>query len=589
MENSSLVTILQQRASSQPHHRACTFLLDGEQTEAHLTYGQLDGRARAIAGWLQQYELQGQRALLLYPPGLDYIAAFFGCLYAGVVAVPAYPPDPARIERTLPRLRALIDNARPALVMTTTPLVPLGALLNTDALSPQSAQWLGTDAIPDSLALQWRDPAANPGTLAFLQYTSGSTSAPKGVMITHGNLMHNSEAIAHICKHTSHSCVVSWLPPYHDMGLIGTILHPIMSGVPVVLMSPLDFLQRPLRWLQALTHYQATASAGPNFAYDLCVRKSTPEQRALLDLRSWTVAFNGAEPIRAETLDRFATAFAPYGFRREAFVPCYGLAEATLIVSGSATQSAPTVLPLQSAALTRRQVQPAECHGPETQILVGCGPIVGRQCVEIVNPETNLPCDSYEIGEIWITGSSVARGYWNQPEETAAAFQAHLAETGAGPFLRTGDLGFVADGELFVTGRCKDLIVVDGRNHYPQDIELTVEQCHPALRPGCCAAFALQSDGPERLVIAVEVERQRRQAGPDEAFAPNAARSDAIAPEPQEIVTAIRHAIAQMHDLRVGDVALLKAGTIPKTSSGKIQRHACCRGFLAGTLERLEA
>jgi acyl-CoA synthetase (AMP-forming)/AMP-acid ligase II len=395
--------------------------------------------------------------------------------------------------------------------------------------------------------------------------------------------------IERACEHTPDSRVVSWLPPYHDMGLIGTIIHPIHSGIPVVLMSPLDFLQRPLRWLQAITRYQATTSGGPNFAYDLCVRKITPEQCATLDLSSWSVAFNGAEPVRAETLDRFTATFAPCGFRRKAFFPCYGLAEATLIVSGASKAFAPVVQPVQSAALSHGRALMAESREPGTQTLVGCGRILGDQRVMIVNPHTSEACGPGEVGEIWVSGPSVASGYWNRPEETAATFQARPAWARDGGYLRTGDLGFIAYGELFVAGRRKDLIIVEGRNHYPQDIELTVEQCHPALRPGCCAAFAVNGTGPERLVVAVEVDRRYRPQQPAPQATQNNVPSITTSMESQDIVKVIRQAVGQAHDVRVDSVALLKSGSIPKTSSGKIQRHACYTGFLAGTLERWEA
>jgi acyl-CoA synthetase (AMP-forming)/AMP-acid ligase II len=589
IEHASLVALLRMRASCQAYQRACTFLVDGEREEIHLTYGELDARARAIAAWLQQRGLAGQRALLLYPPGLDYIAAFFGCLYAGVIAVPAYPPDLARIDRTLPRLRAIVEDAQVAVAMTTEAFAALAGMLFAKDPRRQTLQWLATDTLSNAHAAEWQDPGVSKATLAFLQYTSGSTSAPKGVMVTHGNLLHNSSLIYHACDHSPASRAVSWLPPYHDMGLIGTIIHPIHSGFPVVLMSPLDFLQRPLRWLQAISRYQATTSGGPNFAYDLCVRKTTPEQRATLDLSSWSVAFNGAEPVRAETLDRFTAAFAPCGFRRQAFFPCYGLAEATLIVSGASKTFAPVVQPVQSAALAHGRALMAESREPGTQTLVGCGRMLGDQRVMIVNPDTSVPCGPGEVGEIWVSGPSVANGYWNRPEETAATFQAHLAWTRDGRYLRTGDLGFIAYGELFVTGRRKDLIIVEGRNHYPQDIELTVEQCHPALRPGCCAAFSVNSTGPERLVVTVEVDRRYRPQQPTEQVAQSGMRCDAISLGSQEITKLIRQAVVQAHDVRVDSVALLKSGSIPKTSSGKIQRHACHTGFLAGTLEQWEA
>lgn len=589
VDYASLVDLLRTRAVCQPDRIACTFLVDGEHEEISLTYGSLDERARAIAARLQQLELAGQRALLLYPPGLDYIAAFFGCVYAGVVAVPAYPPDLARLDRTLPRLRAIMEDAQPAVALTTSLFVGMAGMLSRQTAQRTALQWLATDTITGSLANEWQDPVASSTTLAFLQYTSGSTSTPKGVMVTHGNLLHNSRLIYQSFGHTSDSCAVIWLPPYHDMGLIGGILQPIYGGFPVILMSPLDFLQRPVRWLQAISRYRATTSGGPNFAYDLCARKVTNEQRATLDLSSWSVAFNGAEPIHAETLDRFVTAFAPCGFRRSAFFPCYGLAEATLIISGASKTALPVIQAVQVNALVQGRAVLADSGEPGAQLMVGCGMVLGQQRVVLVDPETSIPCCPGEVGEIWVSGPSVAAGYWNRPDETEATFGAYLAPIRHGPYLRTGDLGFVAHGELFVAGRRKDLIIIDGRNHYPQDIELTVEHSHPALRPGCCAAFAIDNSGTERVVVAVEVDRRYRPVQqPDQAARANN-RDSCLPLNSQEVIKVIRQAVAQSYDVRIDSVALLKSGSIPKTSSGKIQRHACRAGFLAGTLDRWEA
>jgi acyl-CoA synthetase (AMP-forming)/AMP-acid ligase II len=417
----------------------------------------------------------------------------------------------------------------------------------------------------------------NPATLAFLQYTSGSTAEPKGVMLSHGNLMHNLDMTYHAFGIGPDSRVVIWLPPYHDMGLIGGILQPLYAGTPVILMSPLDFLQRPLRWLQAIARYQAAVSGGPNFAYDLCVRKSTPEQRAALDLSHWQKAFNGAEPIRAGTLTRFATAFAGSGFRPEAFYPCYGLAEATLIVSGGGKAKTPAVTTVQAAALAENHVVPVAAEAEDSLTFVSCGPALGRQEIAIVHPVALSRCPAGQVGEIWLSGPSVAQGYWQRPQDTARTFLAYTADTGEGPFLRTGDLGFLQGGELFVTGRLKDLIIIDGLNHYPQDIEVTVEQSHPLLRPGCSAAFAVNSNGREGVVVVVEVARPKQVAMLQE--------SSAAGFTPDEIVKSVRRAVAQQHDLRLSEVVLLKAGTVPKTSSGKIQRHACRAGFLSGALE----
>ncbi|MBA3240912.1 MAG: AMP-binding protein, partial [Acidobacteria bacterium] len=326
----SLVELLRLRASSHGARTAYTYLLDGEVEESSLTYGELDRKARAIAAALQSSCAPGERALLLYPAGLDYVAALFGCLYARVIAVPAYPPRPARAHRNMPRLMSVINDARPAVALSAS--ASLGAMKRRfdDQPGLLPLRWIATDEIGDDSAEGWREPEVSGDDLAFLQYTSGSTSTPKGVMLSHRNLLHNEQLIRHCFQQTEESVIVGWLPLYHDMGLIGNVLQPLYVGARCVLMSPTAFLLNPSRWLRAITRYSATTSGGPNFAYDLCVRKISPEQRARLDLSSWSTAFNGAEPVRHDTMERFAAAFGPCGFRRESFSPCYGLAEATL-------------------------------------------------------------------------------------------------------------------------------------------------------------------------------------------------------------------------------------------------------------------
>ena len=390
-------------------------------------------------------------------------------------------------------------------------------------------------------------------------------------MLTHGNLLHNSALIQHGFENTPETRGVMWLPFYHDAGLIGGLVEPLCSGFTVLLMSPVTVLQRPFRWLQAISRTRGTTSGGPNFIYDLCVSKITPEQRATLDLSSWNLAFNCAEPVRYETMERFAAAFASCGFRMEAFYPCYGLAEATLIASGGLKAALPVVLNVQSAALELNHVVVASREEEGTQTIVGCGQTLKDQEILIVHPETLTRCPPDEVGEIWVSGRSVAQGYWKRPEDTEDTFRAYLRDTEKGPFLRTGDLGFLRDGELFISGRLKDLIIIDGYNHYPQDIELTVERSHSSLRAGCCAAFSVDVDGKERLVIVAEVER-RYHGKRDQLL------------DVEAVVQSIKRAVAQHHELGVYAVQLLKPGTIPKTTSGKIQRRACRTNFLAGIL-----
>jgi amino acid adenylation domain-containing protein len=560
----TLAALLQWRAQQQPDQRGYTFLGAGTEVE-HLSYAQLDQRARGIAAALQRLDAAGQRVLLLYPPGLDYLAAFFGCLYAGAIAVPAYPPHNARRDRSLGRLRAIVQDAQPLVALTTSAILPTGETLAAQDQTFGALHWLASDSLPLDASADWQALPLRSGTLAFLQYTSGSTAAPKGVMLTHANLLHNSRLIRDCFGHSTASRGVIWLPPYHDMGLIGGVIQPLFVGFPVTLMSPVTFLQRPIRWLQAISETRATTSGGPNFAYDLCTRKITPEQRATLDLSNWTVAFNGAEPIRADTLERFAAAFAPCGFRREAFYPCYGLAEATLLVAGGQLDTPPIVRAYDEAALSHNQALTTDQQSGRR--LVSSGRNVPEQQILVVDPETAAPCPTTRIGEIWVAGPSVAQGYWNRPDDET--FQAQLASRPETRFLRTGDLGFFDGEELFITGRLKDLIILRGRNHYPQDIELTVERCHPALRPGSGAAFTIEVDGEERLVIVQEVERQQRRV--DVAL----------------VAAAIRRAVAEEHELQVYAVMLLTPGGLPKTSSGKVQRRACREALLAGKLNLL--
>lgn len=561
---STLVELLRHRARHQPNDTAFVFLVDGEREEASLTYAELDRRARALAAWLGERDLQAHRALLLYPPGLEFIVGFFGCLYAGVVAVPAYPP---RMNRSLDRIQAIAADAEAAVALTTQAVLDRVTPLLEHAADLKNLTWLATDGVPADYERHWREPAIGGETLAFLQYTSGSTGTPKGVMLSHSNLLHNCALIAYAFEHTRSGIGVFWLPSYHDMGLVGGVLQPLWVGRPNVLMSPMAFLQRPVRWLQAITKYRGTTSGGPNFAYDLCVRKITAEQRARLDLSSWQVAFNGAEPVRSETLDRFVEVFGPCGFRREAFYPCYGLAEATLIVSGGYKAAPPVVRAFDTRALENGLVLPVAEHQRGGRRLVGNGQCLPDQKIVIVDPETHTRCPDGEIGEVWVSGPSVALGYWKRREETEHTFRATLRDTGTGPFLRTGDLGFFYEDELFIAGRIKDLIIIRGLNHYPQDIELTVEKSHPALRPGCGAAFTVENEqGETRLVIVYEVERQQTGNLPP-------------------VFEAIHKAVARHHELLVDEIVLVKMNTVPKTSSGKIQRHACRNAYLDGSLD----
>ncbi|GAB3979314.1 hypothetical protein GCM10027615_55460 [Plantactinospora veratri] len=548
---STLADVLRWRSEEQPERLAFAFLGDEPDTEVRWDYRTLDSRARAVAAALRDRCVPGDRALLLHPPGPEYVAALFGCWYAGIVAVPAYPP---RAGTRTERLVAIADDARPAVALTTAAL--------GDAVSDS---WNGATIATDTLT----DPAGGPAsglaggaTAALLQYTSGSTATPKGVLLSHDNLTANSTHIRRSFASGPESHAVVWLPPYHDMGLIGGLLQPVWAGFPVTLMAPTAFLRQPLRWLRAISDTRADCSGGPNFGYEMALRRIRPEQLAELDLRAWRVAFSGAEPVRADTLRRFAEYFAPCGFRADAFYPCYGLAEATLLVTGAPAGRPPVSARFDRDALAEGRAVPSAA-GPE---LVGCGRSMPGQSVRVVEPQTAEVLPDGKVGEIWVSGPSVAQGYWDRPAETAHTFAARLAgETGERSWLRTGDLGFLHDGELFVTGRLKDLVILRGRNHYPQDIEATAQRADPVLRPDCGAAFGVPVDGEERLVVIQEVERGRTV---DHAA----------------LTAAIRTRVAAEHDVVPYAVLLARPATIPRTTSGKVRRQRCRELYLAGEL-----
>jgi acyl-CoA synthetase (AMP-forming)/AMP-acid ligase II len=576
---SSLVELLRLRAEQQPEQQAFTFLVDGDTDALSVTYGELDRRARAIAAFLQRDGLAGERALLLYPSGLSFVSAFYGALYAGVTVVTAPLPIPSRMGRTLPRLEAVARDARPRVALTTSEaMVEIEKTFSASA-EMRSLRWLVTDTIPDDASKEWRELEINLQTLAFLQYTSGSTASPKGVMVSHANILHNSECIRLTWQYTSQSVSVMWVPHIHDHGLMDGVIQPVYTGFRCVLMPNFSIMTQPVRWLRAISRYRATHSGGPNFTYDLCVRKISLEQLAELDLSSWITAVNAAEPIRKETLLRFTDTFGPCGFRRQTFFPAYGLAESTLVVSG---RHEPVYCTVAKDALARNRVQEVSSETDNAVTIVGCGRPMPGTTVAIVNPDLMTRCQPEEVGEVWVSSPSVAGGYWNRPDETDAVFKGFIRDTGEGPFLRTGDLGFLKDGEVFIRGRLKDLIIIRGNNHYPQDIEYTVEKSHASLRAGCSAAFSLEEGGEERVVVVVEVA-----AGPR--------AGDVSAPQPEDgaidaktIFKAIRQRVAEEHDLGVYAVKLLKPGTIPKTSSGKIQRNACRIAFLTQSLETVE-
>ena len=564
----SLVGLLRDRAAEHGHRLAFRFVRDQDGDDESVTYGALDERAMAVAAELQRHAAPGQRALLLFPPGLDFIAGFFGCLYAGVVAVPVAVPGRNRVTSFID---AIVDAANPALILSTAELHQQAAASYAHAAGLLQRPWIAVDQVPGDRCRAWRDPQLDGRQTAFLQYTSGSTSSPKGVILSHENLLANAALIQQAFGNTPDSSAVFWLPLHHDMGLIGGVVQPIYCGGSCTLLAPAAFLQRPALWLETISQTGATVSGGPDFAYDLCVRKISPAERSKLDLSRWQVAFTGAERIRAQTLDRFADAFAASGFRREAFFPCYGLAEATLMVSGGPRGHLPSVVLMEAEALGRNRVQEASPDDPTARSVVGCGQCLAGQRVAVVDPNTLDLRGDLEIGEIWVQGPSVARGYHDRPDATNAAFAARTSTAADRPWLRTGDLGFLRHDQLFVTGRLKDLIIIRGRNLYPEDIEHSADRAHQGLRAGYCAAFSVDMGDRDQLVVVQEVEPRCRDL------------------DVQAAMQAIRRAIAAQHELEIYAIVLVKAGTIPKTSSGKTRRAACRELFQSGKLEPLAA
>jgi phthiocerol/phenolphthiocerol synthesis type-I polyketide synthase C len=559
---SNLNELLRARVAEHGPRILLRYLSDGDTEDSRLTYGELGARAGAVAAALAARSAAGERALLFYPAGAEFSVAFWGCLNAGAIAVPV---SPARLQRQLPRLLAIAADSEAKFVLTTAKLQRQAGDLFKRAPALKNLEWIVTDDLSPAPLGAESDSGATVETLAFLQYTSGSTAAPRGVMVTHGNLLHNLACLRDVFQFSADSVGVTWLPHFHDMGLIGGLLQPLYAGGEMIVMPPSSFLQNPLRWLTVVSRYRATTMVAPNFAYELCVRKISASNRASLDLSSVNVALCGAEPVRASTLAEFADAFGPCGFREEAFRPAYGLAEATLIVSGRSDGGTAVQETVAGADLQRGEIRRTETDAPGNRILVGCGGIAPGMRVTIVDSETCEPSPPNRVGEIWACGPSVAGGYWRKAEETRQMFGAQLA-SGEGPYLRTGDLGFLDRGRLFITGRLKDLIIIRGSNHYPQDLEYTVERSHRALRPSSSAAFSVDTDGAERLIVVQEVN--------DRASAPG-----------EDVAAAIRRALAESHEVSPDAIVLIAARTIPRTSSGKIQRYACREAFLTGKLD----
>ncbi len=562
-QHNNLVSISRQYLQETTDIEPFTFIdFSGDQpTSNPLSYVEFDRRARQVAALLQTRGKPGQRVMLLYPAGLDYLCAFYGCLYASMIAVPTYPPLNPRLRD---RLTAIAEDCSATIALTTTAILKDQGQKSAMPSPLAKLHWLATDERLDGFEFAWNEPKIEREDIAFLQYTSGSTGRPKGVIVTHGNLLHNLYAIALHLQYQAGDHHLTWLPPYHDMGLIGSIMGSFAAGIPLSFMKPEAFLRRPERWLQEISSRRCTISGAPNFAYELCLKKITEQQKANLDLSSWTLAFSGAEPVKQDTLERFAQRFSDCGFDPRAFYPCYGMAETTLFVTGVDRGQHPTVLIADKQIYaTQNRAEPVPCGLPESDNavpVISCGGVAEGMSVEIVDPDTGLVLPEQSIGEIWVKGPSVTAGYWNREPETQATFQA----TSLGlddHYLRTGDLGFKHNNEIYICGRLKDLIIIRGVNHYPQDIEATVSDCHEAIKPGCGIAFSVDKEGEEKLVFVQEVGRRNQG-------------------QVAEIFAAIRTAIADQHDLQPYEIVLIEKGCIPKTTSGKLSRHPCRQQYL---------
>jgi acyl-CoA synthetase (AMP-forming)/AMP-acid ligase II len=569
----TLVDMCRDRSAADPGRRIFVFLENGINESAALTLADIDLRARAIAVRLSERAAPGSRVLLSYPPGLDFVTGFFGALYAGMIAVPVAPVDGDCNDVKRSRIESIARSAEPDVLLTSAAAIDRvkKALADTGRLS--GLHVVASDDVPDDAADQWTRPDIGPSTVAYLQYSSGSTGLPKGVMLRHASVLHN---LALIVENASDGvpgrppAFVSWLPMFHDMGLISSVVEPVYAAYDAVLMPPVAFVHRPFSWLRAISDAGRANAAAPNFAYEMCARRSKPEQRAQLDLSRWTLALVGAEPVRARTMRLFAETFAPCGFRPETFFPSYGLAESTVMVSGGPVGRGAVMHTFDAQALAAGRVRLAGPGGGERE-LVGCGQIQPTLTVVITRPGTDLPCEQDEVGEILVSSDSVGDGYWNQPEETERTFRARVRGYGDRDFLRTGDLGFVFGDQLFVTGRLKDVVIIDGHNHYPHDIELTVSTSHPAIREGFCCALSVEDGDAERLVTLAEVS-SRQLKGQDTGG---------------EVAAAVRRAVTAEHGIAVSDVVLLRLGTLPFTSSGKIQRNECRARYQSGDFARL--
>jgi len=559
-----IIERLQTLAKERPNDVVYQYIEDENTEPVKLTYAELEHGARKVASTLLQNCQSGDRALMLYPAGLEFITAFYACLYAGMVAVPAYPP---RKNQKLNRLKAIINDAEAAVVMTSVKAAQVSKPLFEADETLSTLFWVESDSFSlsdaDDVLVDEASSSISPDDIVFLQYTSGSTGNPKGVMVSHANLMSNMEVIYTSCEYTPDMVGVSWLPHFHDMGLMAGVVQPVYSGTEVIFMAPAYFLQKPVRWIEMMSKYKATATAGPNFAYDLCVEKISDEEIEGLDLSHLKIALNGAEPVHASTLKKFSEKFAKCGFRSKAHFPSYGMAETTLMLTSVNVSDEAKVLSIDALDLQDGVITVHEHAVDATQEMVSSGHAWTDHEVTIVDQEKLNTLADDLVGEVWVRGSSITQGYWKNPEKTEEDFNAFTSDTKKGPYLRTGDLGFLHEGELYICGRAKDLLIIRGKNYYPQDLEQVAGESHESVTLGNTAAFSLEIEEKESLVIVQEIERtQMRKFNEEEVF------------------DAIIESIAMDCELQVYDILLLRPGQVLKTSSGKIQRHANKQAYL---------
>jgi acyl-CoA synthetase (AMP-forming)/AMP-acid ligase II len=568
MGKKTWIEVIQEQSITHPDKTIFTFLQDIGGEDSRLTFRELEQKMGSIGAHLVQDGASGERVLLLLEPSMNYILAFLGCLHAKAIAVPAYPPS---MKKQYGRLISMIQDAKAKFAITSRTIYE--KLKKWTKEDFPDVNWILIEDLvvrtPSEIpSLDW-----NSDDIAFLQYTSGSTGNPKGVILHHTHLIESCHRMIEKWEVQENSKMVSWLPPYHDMGLIGTILTPLLAGTEAIMMTPFHFVQRPIRWLQAISDYRAEISISPNFGFDLCVDRIKEEKRDLLDLSNWRVAVNGSEPVRPETIRRFASYFSSVGLRAETMYPGYGIAEMTLLVSGGDWKKKAVHEHFDADLLEQGTAKRVKDDHPSAKELVGNGQGISDHKVIIVDPQTHKKLPEGSVGEVWLQGPCVSLGYWKNEAATQVVFHAYTSNTQEGPFLRTGDQGFYWNNELYIYSRIKDLIIINGRNIAPQDIEWEVERSHQGIRKNCVAAFSIDHQGEEKLVVVLEIENRLLKE---------------IKKPQQMLAYGIRSTISQTFGISVHDVVFIKRGTILKTSSGKMQRQAIKKAFLAQQLERIE-